>query len=466
MGLVSCSTRDRTIQSTVPLPQAFSATGITKLSDRWWECFNDTELNSLVERALDGNLNLRIVWDRLNQTQAIARKQGASLWPSVNGQADASRTAERKETANQEANTRQTTYRTSLSLDLVASYEVDLWGRIRSAREAAILDVKATGAQLKAAAITLSAEVTSTWYQLVEQYGQIDLLRRQLKTNEDVLELVTLRFRSGQTGAADVLRQRQLVESVRGDLTTAESRATILEHQLAILTGQPPNSLAIRRMAELSPLPPIPDTGVPASLIQSRPDVQQAYYNVLAADRRVAEAMADRFPRVSLSAGVSTSSGAALRDLFHNWMASLAANLIAPVFDAGLRRAEVERTQSVVSERLHAYEQTILTALNEIENALVQENKQRELIESLEKQAVLSGYVIERTRDSYTKGALDYLRVLDALLSQQSLQRNYLQAHRQLFDYRINLCRALGSGWDMTPPPTAELGSKTKPTRN
>jgi NodT family efflux transporter outer membrane factor (OMF) lipoprotein len=464
MGLISCSIRDRTIESTVPLPKAFSATGIAKLPDRWWECFNDTQLNSLVERALDGNLNLRMVWDRLNQTQAVARKQGAALWPSLNGEAGADRTAQREEIASG-SNARQTTYTTSLSLDLVASYEVDLWGRIGSARDAAILDVKATEAQLTAAAITLSAEVALTWYQLVEQYGQIDLLGGQLKTNEDVLELVTLRFRRGQTGAADVLRQRQLVESVRGNLTTAESSATVLEHQLALLTGQPPKNLAIRRVAELSSLPPMPDTGVPASLIQCRPDIQQAYYDVLAADRRLAAAVTDRFPRISLSARVNTS-GEATRDLFHNWLASLAANMMAPIFDADLRRAEVDRTRSVVSERLHSYGQTILTALNEVENALVREDKQRELIQSLEKQVVLSRQVIERTRDSYTKGALDYLRVLDALLSQQSLQRDYLQAQRQLIAYRINLCRALGSGWAMTAPPTAELSWRTKPSRN
>jgi len=441
---VSCSTSRKNLLPPVTIPAKFPSAGDARLPDKWWQSFHDPVLDGLIERALADNFNLRIVWDRLSQAAAVARKSGAARWPAVDGTAGAS-------WYKQEGSDW-----TTFSLGAVASYELDLWGRVRSTRDAAALDLRATEQQVRSAAITLAAEVAATWYALVEQYGQIRLLREQLKTNSNVLELIMLRFRRGQVGAADVLRQRQLVETRQGEIATAESRAAVLAHQLAILLGQSPATPVTDRVETLPVLPPLPAVGMPAELVQRRPDIRVAYLNVLAADRRVAAAVADRFPRITLTAEVNTSSEK-IRDLFDNWLASLAANVVAPLFDAGERSAEVTRTRAVVSERLNEYGQTILLALGEVEDALVQEQKQEELIASLQKQLTLSAQIIERIRDSYTNGAVDYLRVLDALSTHQAQQRDYLQARRQLWVYRINLCRALGGGWEMKAPPPAQV---------
>jgi len=135
----------------------------------------------------------------------------------------------------------------------------------------------------------------------------------------------------------------------------------------------------------------------------------------------------------------------------------LAANLVAPLFDAHARKSEVARTKAVVSEKLHDYGQTILESLGEIENALIQERQQRTFITSLEKQLRLSKQAMERTHDNYIKGSVDYLRVLDVLLTDQALQRSYLEARRQLIEFRIALYRALGGGWAMVPPEPATI---------
>jgi NodT family efflux transporter outer membrane factor (OMF) lipoprotein len=441
----SCSTVPATVKPPVSPPARFTVSGQTPLPDRWWRSFRDPALEELVDRALAENLTLRSAWDRLAQAEAVARKAGAALWPAMDGAAGAARVLERNAAVG------DTTYRTALSLGLVAGYELDLWGRIRSTRDAAALDARATQDQLRAAALTLSARVAATWYELVEQHGQIRLLDEQIRTNEEILELVTLRFRRGLSRAADVLQQRQLVEARRGDRVAAESRAAVLAHQLAILLGRPPAESVAEPVPRLPTLPPLPDTGLPVELIQRRPDIREAFHEVLAADRRAAAAVAERFPRVSLAANVNTT-GPAVRDLFDNWMATMAANLVAPLFDAGARRAEVDRARAVVSERLNGYGQRILDALVEVEDALVQERKQEELIGSLARQLEISGQVIERTRDSYLAGTVDYLRVLDALLTHQVLQRQHLQAQRQQLEFRINLCRALGGGWEMPRP--------------
>jgi len=434
------------------VPESFSKSGADVLPARWWLSFHDPALNPLVEKALGQNFGLRSVWDRLAEAEAIARKAGAPLWPSVSGNFDARRSGSSVEGRSPN----ETIYRTDLSLGAVASYELDLWGRVRSSRNAAALDVLATREQLEAAAITLSAQVAEVWYGLVEQRGQVAVLQRQIQVNSNVLEVITARFHSGQAGAADVLRQQQLVESGRGNLVVAEARAILLQHQLAILQGRPPRGTVAPAESVLLSLPSLPEAGLPSELVRERPDIRQAFYQVLAADRRVAVAVADQFPRISLTAGVDTS-GTQWRDLFNNWMATLAANVVAPLFDGGSRRAEVALRRAVVSENLNNYGQTVLNALGEVEDALELERRQRDYLASLNQQLELSRRTVERIKDGYLNGATAYLDILQALVSQQSLERSQLQARRELLQNRIALCRALAGGWELTRPEPATL---------
>jgi outer membrane protein TolC len=196
-------------------------------------------------------------------------------------------------------------------------------------------------------------------------------------------------------------------------------------------------------------LPPLPATGLQSSLLEIRPDVRSAWLRLLAADQRVAAAAADRLPRLSLTGRASTTAEQ-IEQLFDDWLASLAANLLAPILDGGRRRAEVERSQAVAAEALHDYGQTVLTALTEVEDALTLEQHQQEYLASIDRQLVLATQATGRIRDRYLNGAEDYQRVLISLLSEQQLQRTQITAHRELFENRVNLCRALAGGWEMT----------------
>jgi len=410
-----CSSAIHDIEAPLDVPAQFSESGSSPLPDRWWLSFDDPVLDGLIDQALANNFSLKTAWDRLNQAEALARKAGADLYPAVDAEAGASWTRSRE--AGQTNNSNRYT------LGLSASYEVDLWGRIRSSRDAAALDAQASAEELRSAALTLSAQVAGTWYQLVEQYGQLDILSEQIDTNKQVLDLVTVQFRTGKVGIADMLQQEQLVESNRGERAKVMAQVKVLEHQLAILLGYSPQQPVAPRVAEFSVLPSMPETGLPAELIRRRPDILSAYYSVQAADRNLATSIANRFPRLSLTAGVDTSGGDT-SDLFDNWLATLAANLVAPVIDGGERKAEVDRTRAVASEALHTYGQTILEALGEVEDALAQEQRQYDFIASLDTQLTLAGQVIERLRDRYIQGTVDYQRVLDALISQQELERS------------------------------------------
>jgi NodT family efflux transporter outer membrane factor (OMF) lipoprotein len=429
-------------QTSAMQPQGkFSVNGEAQLPLQWWTSFNDPTLDRLINQALADNFTLQSAWDRLDGARAVARKAGADLIPQLNGEAGLSTTSSR---INSQSNSSQI-----FNLGLAASYEIDLWGRIRSTVDATEMDALASEESLQTAALTLSAQVATTWFQYLEQLGQIEILEQQLHTNEQALELISLQFRTGQISIADLLQQRQVVESRRGERALAAGRAQVLQNQLAVLLGVTPDQAPQLAVNKLGELPPLPETGLQSSLLERRPDVRAAWLQLQAADQRVAAAVADRFPRFSLTGRASTTDEQ-IEDLFDNWLASLAANLLAPLIDGGQRRAEVERNQALAAEAFHDYGQTVLEALAEVENALTQELRQQEYLASIDRQLQLSVQATGRIRDRYLNGAEDYQRVLGALLSSQFLQRTQLSARRELFVNRINLCRALAGSWEMT----------------
>lgn len=436
-------------------PANFSLPGEAPGNDKWWLDFQDTTLDLLIDKALNNNFSLKSVRERIEQSQALARQAGASLVPGLDSQATAS------STRNHNGNTSTDFF----SLNLAASYELDLWGRLRRQSDAAVYEMKATEADFHTAAISLTAEVAITWYQLVEGRLQLLLLTKQHETNRTVLELISSQFRAGKVGIADVLQQRQLVESNIGDLAGLRADIRVIENQLAILLGVPPatsellsllQTIETSRRSALPSLPALPETGIPLEVLSKRPDIAASHQRLLAADNRVAAAIADRLPRLSISADLTTS-GDRSADLFNNWFTSLGANLFGPLFDGGRRKAEVKKNESLAKQQFYNHGQAIIEAIGEVENSLVRENEQRVILSSLETQLRYAAETIEHVATRYRQGAVDYQRVLLALLSHQGLQRNLLASRRQLINFRIALYRAISGplplpGTDPTSP--------------
>lgn len=450
LTLAGCTTTSHLIIETPPvaLPAAFSQQGSMQLSAQWWQDLEDPALRQLIVQALTGNMSLLGARERLLQAEAVARQAGAALSPTLDAQSSASETRTRNDNSSSSTS--------NLLLGLAAGYEIDLWGRLQARQDAALLDVSGSSEDLQTAALSLAAQLATTWYQLAASYSQLELLKQQQEVNTLGLQLIQLRFNAGQIGIADVLQQQQLIESKSGEMARQRAAVSQLEHQLAILTGVSPGMLSLPEQPKLIDLPPLPATGIPLDLLNSRPDIRSSYFAVLAADRRVAVAIADRYPRLSISADLTTSGTAG--ELFDNWLESLAANIVGPLIDGGSRQAEVDRTSAAARESLYAYSQTILSAIGEVEDALIQEAEQRKLIASLEVQLDLATKTIRNVRDRYKLGAEDYQRVLTALLSQQALQRNVLTARQQLIDFRISLYRALGGHVPLEPNDAAGRG--------
>lgn len=430
------------------LPRSFSLyTAESEPEVRWWEEFNDPDLNVLVKEALSDNLTLKEIWSRLVQARALAVQAGAALYPDLTGTAGADYARQRSDDGSA-----KTTSTEDYSLGVVSSYELDLWGRIRAEREFALLEVTAAREDLNTAAMTLAAEVANRWVNIISQRMQKRLLERQLRTNLTLLELIELRFRMSMVSALDVYQQKQVVENVKAEVPLVEAEEQLLLHELALLLGKPTGtSLKISR-EDFPESTEIPATGLPADLLSSRPDLRRAGMRLQAADWQVAAARANRLPAIRLTATAQYGKGD-MDVLFDNWLLSLAGNLTAPIFDGGRRAAEVDRRQALADENLSAYRQAVLTAIKEVEDALVSEVKQREHIKALENVLVTARRALEEAGIRYRNGLTDYLPVLTQLLAVQNLERNLIRQRASLLNARISLYRSLGGTWtdSLTP---------------
>ncbi len=406
----------------------------------WWDEFHSGELDSLIRMALKGNLTIAETYARIEQAWSTAVKQGAARLPSLDAKAGSS------VTRNSEPNMKGDKTEQSHSAGLTASYEIDLWGRIKSTHTAARYDLRAAEEDLYTGAMTLSGEVALAWFEYIAVSKKLAVLKKQLKTNETMQELTLFRYKKGQSTALDVFQQRQTVAAKRASFPKLEARLHILKHELCLLLGRPSSSPLKVSVTDFPEMPELPGAGLPADLLSQRPDVRKSGLLLKSADWVVSAAKANRLPALSISASYTYGSDS-VSTIFDNWAANLAANLVGPVFDGGYRKAEVLRTKAIVRERLASYKKTVLTAFKEVEDALVNEKKQAEYIKALREQYRATMDTYEQALEYYRKGRSDYINVLESLNSAQSLELTLIDADFAYYQYRIALCKALGGSW-------------------
>ncbi len=452
--LMSCAPFEPATREPLPkwLPETYSGHQVfNEPLNRWWESFGDAQLTGLVQEALGANWSLKESWARLEQARALAVQQGAALSPDLSLSTEASVGRQGTKT------TTETVER--YSLGLTSNYEIDLWGRIRSDQQAAALAAVATREDVNAAAITLAANVTTRWIGVVSQKMQKNLLTQQLKVNETLLELVELRFRKSLATALDVFQQRQLVAQSKAQIPLVEQSERELLNELALLLGRAPFAAPSISASELSlPVDP-PPAGIPALLLENRPDIRAALRRLEAADWDTAAARADRLPALRLTAQAAYQADE-WRILFDNWVVNLAANLTAPLLDGGRRKAEVQRQVAVVEEKVATYSRLVLSAMREVEDSLVGEQKLREHIDGLERQLSAAQNALNEARSRYRSGLSDYLPVLTQLLAVQGLERTRIQRQAEFLVARVNLYRAVGGSWTDQLAPTARHHSQ------
>lgn len=469
--------------------------------DPWWTTLGSEELNVLMEEALRGNLTLSQIYARVEQMHLAAIQTGTSRFPLVSYSAETSTSTRRStlepsvddlQTINQQlaaisrlirvnnstgfgggdgldqltagiadaqsrlsaletlfsekpgGSVQQTT--TMHSLGISASYEVDLWGRIKSAHEAALLDAQASQEDLFSAKLSLSGALASQWLTAAACRQEMELIAKQLELNKTTLELLELRYRKGMATALDVLQQRQIIAETEALLPPLEASLEAALMEIKVLAGKYPHESIHISTTQLPELPPLPELGLPADLLARRPDVRRAGLLLQAADWRLASARADRLPSLRLSASASYSTED-LALIFDNWMTKLAASIAGTLFDAGKKKAEVERNRAVVDERLANYRLTVLTAVKEVEDALMQERNQGLYIEALLAQVEVARSVHDQALQRYRNGLTSYLPVLTALSSVQRIERMLVRARLNQLLFRQRLYLALGGDW-------------------
>ena len=410
------------------------AMGSEAVQIQWWEAFNSPELNEHIATALRSNLSLEAAWLRLQAAEALTRQQTAQQSPTL----DATAGLQARETDNSDGTI-------SGSLGAAARYELDLWGRLEAQTEVERLSALSVFENAQTLALSLSAEVALTWLSQVEAQQRAELLKEQLSINENIEEVLLARFSSGQIDSADVLRPRQLIEATRQQLFNTEAQIQFSQNRMQVLKGQAPAVSATPATLDLPSLPDLPQTGIPSEVIERRPDVRSAYFDLMAEDAQLAASIANQYPRFNLSGSVSSSATSPSR-LFEEWTTSLLGQLTAPLFDGGSRKAQVERREALMREKVLTYGQTLLDASLEIENALIAEKAQSQVYESLERELALNQQTYGQLRTQYLNGATGYLSVLTNLRDGQQLQRDLLASEADLLSNRVALYRALAQG--------------------
>ncbi len=429
--LTGCVTATTTTPPVIA-PKAFSDSGEKRLQEKWWQQFNTPELNRVIEQALCGNFSISTAKERIKELEAATSQARATLLPKAEFDANYSGKKQNGNSTNE-----------IFSLGLAADFELDLWGRLRAKRRAALADFLASKELFKTAVLTISAETAITWLSWIENNQQLRLIQEQQQLNRKNEKIIEWKVLSGLTGIADLLQQRQLIETSEVSLAECKAKGSLLAHRLNILLGKTPQIQPLfSAEIKLPELPPLPATGIPLDLLQYRPDVKASWLAFKAADQRAAAAIADRFPRFSIRAGYETNS-VDIGELFNNWLTTFAANLFTPIFDGGFRRAEIKRRQAVAKQKYYLWGEKILLALKEVEDTLTQEKTLKKQMQSYRNQLELAKNSIEAIGNRYRQGEGNYQRVLQATLSRQNLERAILSNQLQLLTNRVSLYRAL-----------------------
>lgn len=445
--LAGCSLhRTREISLPAKLPDAYLEQGAFSSGaplSRWWKSFGDPRLNSLMTGLFSANLELEQAFARLDQARSAVRGVRGARLPFVNIEGEAGRQGQPSFAGDFTGENR--------SLTAAAGFEVDLWGKLAARTSAAEKDAQASLEELRTLYLGLSAQLADLYYLAVEQRSQIDLAEQTVASFTDTLKRVEERYRAGLAPALDVYQARQSLAGARASRHVFEANLAAAEHAIAVLLGRYPGRDAAGELAALPPVPEAFPVGLPAELVERRPDVKAALRRIEAADARVAAAIAERFPSVNLLGSYGNSRQEFSTGLIAGDFWSLLGKLMLPVVDGGRRRAEVDRSRAVVREAVARYQQAALDAFREVEDALAANRADEQRIVRLKENAAAAESALRLSLDSYLNGLTDYLPVLTAQRSDFEVRSLLLAARRQLISDRITLARALGGVWMIDP---------------
>ncbi len=421
-----------------PLPAGVAVLPQADDLARWWERFGDPQLSALVAQALQAHPSALSAQAALRQARAQARVQAAGMLPDVSLSGSAQRSRSGGQTGN------------SFQVGLDAGWEPDLFGRLDAGVQASEADARAAQASLEQVHVSLSAEVALQYIALRSLQQRLAIAQRNLETQQQTLQITDWRVQAGLATSLVAEQARAAAEQTAAQVPQLQASLAQARHALAVLTGQAPAALDAALAAPQAVPQPSQALAldIPADTLRQRPDVRVAQERVQAALARVSQADAARYPslRLSGSLGLRALTLGALGDsasLVHSLLGSVA----VPLFDGGATQAQVQVQQAALEQARQAYQLAVLTALKEVEDALVALQGEAARLAHLQQAAQAAGNAALLAQQRYASGLIDFASVLETQRTQLATQDALATSQANLGSNHVRLFKALGGGW-------------------
>jgi outer membrane protein, multidrug efflux system len=415
----------------------------------WWEQFKDPVLNELIGIALQENKDLKIAAARIEQFLGLYGTTRAAQFPQVGAGASAGQQRSSQVTGPtplQNFSNASPTF-SNYDIFLNASWEIDLWGKLRRATEAARANLLSSEDARRAVVLTLVTSVASSYVNLRDLDKQFDIAKQTADVRGGSYKLFKLRFEGGIISELELSQVKSEYEEALSRIPFYEKLIAQQENALSVLLGRNPGPIPRGKSIDELVMPTIP-AGLPSDLLANRPDIRQAEGNLMSANANIGVAKAQYFPTISLTGLLGYASND-LSKLFTSaagtW--SYGANLAAPIFTAGAIAGQVKASEAVQQQALIRYQQTIQTAFREVDDALVDQKRSREQLATQGQQVETLRQYARIARLRFDEGYTSYLEVLDAERSLFNAQLSYAQTQGTIFQSLVNVYKAIGGGW-------------------
>jgi multidrug efflux system outer membrane protein len=431
-----------------PLPTAYAdaptvSTASTTMGADWWKLYDDPILNDLVATAISENLDVVAAVAKIEEFDADLREANAALFPEI----DLGGAAARSRSSGAVASPSSTRVSKDLRVALSTSFEIDFWGRLRRLLESARAQVLATHYAKDVVTLSLAGLTTQTYFSLRSLDAQITATSETLTTREEYLRLVRRRVDGGLASGLDLAQALGARSDAAAQLKDLVRQRALAEHLLGTLTGRLDLKLSPGDLAQL-PVPPVPPTGLPSTLLERRPDIRQAEENLVAANAQIGVAKAALLPKISLTGdfgGESTALSSLVQSGARIWSIGFA--LAQPIFTAGRLSAEVDATTARQKQALASYQKSIQTAFREVSDSLVNVSQTAATEIDLQSSVDAARDALRLSSERYEAGYSAYLNVLDAQRTLNISQLALIRNRQALLSASVDLMKALGGGW-------------------
>jgi NodT family efflux transporter outer membrane factor (OMF) lipoprotein len=461
LALTACTVGPDYVRPAIEAPAAFKEAGEWKAAqprdylarDKWWDIFGDPQLNALEELVDISNQNVRVAEAQFRQAEALVRAAGAGYFPVVSGNLSATRGRSGLTNQNSFASGRAAS---DYSLSLGASWEADLWGRVRRLVESGKASAQASAADLESARLSAQAALAQDYFLLRIADAQRRLLDDTVAAYQKSMEMTKNRYVVGVADKLDVVQAETQLKATQAQAIDIGVQRAKLEHAIAVLVGKAPSTFAIEPTTPSATLPSIP-VGVPSELLERRPDIAGAERRVAAANAQIGVAKSAFFPALTLSAAGGFESGGLAKWLtLPNRFWSVGPALAETLFDGGLRRAQSDQAVAAYDASVATYRQTVLGGFQEVEDNLA-------ALRLLEQEAQVQDEAVKAARQSvilttnqYKAGTVSYLNVVIVQATALANERTSVDLLGRRLAARVLLIEAIGGGWNALalPSPT------------